>query len=124
MSKPKFKRYLGSDCAEAGLKSLRVSPRKLNLLAALIRGKMASKALGELSFASQRVARDVKKLLMSAISNAEVNHGLDIDRLVIAEATVGRDFVLKRSDIRGRSKVGRITKPFSNMRIVVREERE
>ncbi|MGL4371426.1 MAG: uL22m family ribosomal protein, partial [Alphaproteobacteria bacterium] len=87
-------------------------------------GKLASKALKDLSFASQRVAQDVKKLLMSAIANAEVNHGLDIDYLVVQEATVGRDFVLKRSDIRGRSKVGRITKPFSNMRVVVREEKE
>ncbi|MGL4426659.1 MAG: 50S ribosomal protein L22 [Alphaproteobacteria bacterium] len=124
MSKPKFKRSLGDDCAMASIKSLRVSPQKLNLLAGLIRGKLASKALRDLSFASQRVAQDVKKLLMSAIANAEVNHGLDIDCLVVQEATVGRDFVLKRSDIRGRSKVGRITKPFSNMRIVVREEKE
>lgn len=124
MSKPKFKRSLGDDCAMACIKSLRVSPQKLNLLAGLIRGKLASKALRDLSFASQRVAQDVKKLLMSAIANAEVNHGLDIDCLVVQEATVGRDFVLKRSDIRGRSKVGRITKPFSNMRIVVREEKE
>ncbi len=124
MSKPKFKRSLGDDCAMASIKSLRVSPQKLNLLAGLIRGKLASKALRDLSFTSQRVAQDVKKLLMSAIANAEVNHGLDIDCLVVQEATVGRDFVLKRSDIRGRSKVGRITKPFSNMRIVVREEKE
>ncbi|MGL4825824.1 MAG: 50S ribosomal protein L22 [Alphaproteobacteria bacterium] len=124
MSKPKFKRSLGDNCAVASIKSLRVSPQKLNLLAGLIRGKLASKALRDLSFASQRVAQDVKKLLMSAIANAEVNHDLDIDCLVVQEATVGRDFVLKRSDIRGRSKVGRITKPFSNMRIVVREEKE
>lgn len=122
MSKQKFKKMLGSDCAVARLRSLRVSPQKLNLLAALIRGKLASRALIDLSFASQRVARDVKKLLMSAVANAENNHGLDIDRLVVQEATVGRDFVLKRTDIRGRSKVGRIEKPFSNMRIVVREE--
>ncbi|MGL5784949.1 MAG: 50S ribosomal protein L22 [Alphaproteobacteria bacterium] len=124
MSKPKFKRSLGDDCAMASIKSLRVSPQKLNLLAGLIRGKLVSKALKDLSFASQRVTQDVKKLLMSAVANAEVNHGLDVDFLVIKEATVGRDFVLKRSDIRGRSKVGRITKPFSNMRIVVREEKE
>lgn len=122
MSKQKSPRRLPLDSASATLKMLRVSPRKLNLVAQLLRGKKVEKALTELSFASQRIARDVKKLLMSAIANAENNHNLEVDSLVVAEATVGKHLIMKRLDIRGRSKAGRIAKPFSNMRIVVREE--
>lgn len=124
MSKQKAPRRLPDDCASSTLRMLRVSPRKLNLVAQILRGKKVGKALVELSFAPQRIARDVKKLLMSAIANAENNHNLDVDRLIVTEATVGKHLIMKRLDVRGRSKAGRITKPFSNMRIVVREERD
>lgn len=123
MSKQKRERELPDSCASATLRMLRVSPRKLNLVAQLMRGKHAGQALTELSLAPQRIARDVKKLLMSAIANAENNHNLDVDRLFVTEATVGKHLMMKRLDVRGRSKAGRITKPFSHLRIVVHEKR-
>ncbi len=110
--------------ARAYLRTVRISPRKLNLVAGLIRGKSASKALTDLTFSKRRIAEDVKKLLMSAIANAENNHNLDIDRLFVAEATVGKAIVMKRFHARGRGKAASIEKFFSNMTIIVRERSE
>ena len=121
MSKAKTPRALPDYSAMANLRMLRISPRKLNLVAGMIRGQRVDKALNTLTFSPKRIAQDVKKALMSAISNAENNHGLDIDKLYVSEATVGKALVMKRLDIRGRSKAGRIKKPFSHLRIVVSE---
>jgi large subunit ribosomal protein L22 len=103
---------------------LRTSPRKLNLVAQLIRGLKADQALNQLTFSRRRIAKDVKKVLMSAIANAENNHDLDVDRLVVAEASVGKSLVLKRFRARARGRVGRIEKPYSRLRIVVEEREE
>ena len=105
-------------------KHLRTSPQKLNLVAQSIRGKSCEDALAELQFSRRRIAGDVKKLLESAIANAENNHQLDVDRLYVAEATVGKSILMKRWRARARGRVGRIVKPFSNMRLVVREREE
>lgn len=121
MSKSKTERSLPDYSAIANLRMIRVSPRKLNLVAQMIRGKKVDKALNALTFSPKRIAIEVKKTLLSAIANAENNHGLDIDRLFISEATVGKALVMKRLDIRGRSKAGRIKKPFSHLRIIVSE---
>ena len=104
--------------------AIRISPQKLNLVAGLIRGKDASKALADLGFSPKRVAGDVKRVLESAIANAENNHQLDVDRLFVSEATVGRAFALKRFRPRARGRTGSITKPFSNLTVVVRERGE
>jgi large subunit ribosomal protein L22 len=106
---------------KAVLRNLRVSPRKLNLQAQLIRGKTAAKALEILTFARQRVSHDVRKTLSSAISNAENNHGLDIDRLVVHEAHVGQSFAMKRHSPRAKGRAGAIKKYFSHLTITVRE---
>jgi large subunit ribosomal protein L22 len=103
---------------------LRVSPQKLNLVAGLIRGKKVAAALADLEFSRKRIAKDVRKCLQSAIANAENNHELDIDDLVVAEAHVGKALVLKRFSPRGRGRMGRIMKPFSHLTIVVREVEE
>jgi large subunit ribosomal protein L22 len=100
---------------------LRVSPQKLNLVAQLIRGKKVEKALADLEFSRKRIALDVRKALQSAIANAENNHSLDVDDLIVAEAFVGKGLVLKRFSPRARGRAGRIHKPFSNLTIVVRE---
>src|SRR3990167_6877094 len=121
MSKAKTPRTLPDYSAMANLRMLRVSPRKLNLVAQMIRGQKVERALNALTFSPKRIAQDVRKALVSAISNAENNHGLDIDKLYVSEATVGKALVMKRLDIRGRSKAGRIRKPFSHLRIVVSE---
>ncbi len=121
MSKPKTNRSIPDDSAMANLRMLRISPQKLNLVAQMIRGQRVDRALDALTFSPKRIAKDVKKALLSAIANAENNHGLDIDRLYVSEATVGKALVMKRLDIRGRSKAGRITKPFSHLRVVVTE---
>jgi large subunit ribosomal protein L22 len=105
-------------------KQLRTSPQKLNLVAQTIRGKSCEAALTELEFSRRRISGEVKKLLESAIANAENNHQLDVDRLFVAEATVGKNMVLKRWRARARGRVGRIQKPFSNMRLIVREREE
>lgn len=107
--------------AMAFAKHLRTSPRKLNLVAQMIRGKTAPQAIRALDFCERRIANDVKKLLQSAISNAENNHRLDIDRLVVSQATVGKAFVMKRFRPRAKGRAGKILKPFSNLTIVVRE---
>ncbi|MBB5754241.1 50S ribosomal protein L22 [Prosthecomicrobium pneumaticum] len=124
MSKPKTERALKDTEARAVARMLRVSPQKLNLVAALIRGKKASAALADLTFSRKRIAKDVKKALESAIANAENNHDLDVDSLVVAEAHVGKALVLKRWTPRARGRVGRIQKPFSHLTIVVREVQE
>ena len=124
MGKPSSARRLGDNEAMAFAKAIRTSPYKLNLVAEAIRGKDAQSALAELTFSRRRVAGEVKKVLQSAIANAENNHQLDVDRLYIAEATVGRSFALRRFRARARGRVGRIIKPFSNLTVVVREREE
>jgi large subunit ribosomal protein L22 len=121
MGKPKHERELAENQAMAMARLLRTSPRKLNLVAQLIRGLRAEQALNQLTFNRRRVAREVKKVLMSAIANAENNHDLDVDRLVVAEAFVGRSLKLKRFHARARGRGARIMKPFANITIVVRE---
>ena len=124
MGKRKRERTLSDSEAKAVARMLRVSPQKLNLVAQLIRGKKVATALADLEFSRKRIAKDVRKCLQSAIANAENNHELDIDDLVVAEAHVGKALVLKRFSPRGRGRMGRIMKPFSNLTIVVREVEE
>jgi large subunit ribosomal protein L22 len=121
MSKKKRDRDLADNEAKAVARTLRISPQKLNLLAQLIRGKKVSTALAELEFSRKRIARDVRKCLESAIANAENNHDLDVDDLIVAEAHVGRSIVMKRFSPRARGRAGAILKPFSHLTIVVRE---
>ncbi len=121
MSKPKTERALKDNEAKAVLRMLRISPQKLNLVAQLIRGKKVEKALADLEFSHKRISGQVKKVLESAIANAENNHGLDTDALVVAEAYVGNSLVMKRFTARGRGRSSRIEKPFSHLTIVVRE---
>jgi len=110
--------------ALAKARAVRSSARKLNLVAASIRGKSASSALTQLRFEKRRVAQEVKKVLQAAVANAENNHGLDVDRLYVAEAWVGRSFVMKRFHTRGRGRSAGIEKPFSNLTIVVKQREE
>ncbi len=124
MGKPKHERRLSETEAMAVARNLRVSPQKLNLVAETIRGKSAEAALSELSFSKRRIAGDVKKTLQSAIANAENNHQLDVDRLFVAEASVGKAIVMKRFRPRARGRAGRIMKPFSHLTVVVREREE
>ena len=124
MGKPAAKRRVGENEAMAMARSIRTSPRKLNLVAQSIRGKKVDAALAELSFSKRRIARDVKKVLQSAVANAENNHQLDVDELVVAEATVGKSIVMKRFAARARGRMGRIEKFFSRLTIVVRESEE
>jgi large subunit ribosomal protein L22 len=121
MSKKARERSLADTEAKAVARMLRVSPQKLNLLAQLIRGKKVASALADLEFSRKRVARDVRKCLQSAIANAENNHDLDGDDLIVAEAHVGKALVIKRFHPRGRGRMGRIFKPFAHLTIVVRE---
>src|SRR5579863_586329 len=121
MSKPSNPRRQAENEAKATARMLRVSPQKLNLLAQLIRGKKVSKALADLEFSRKRIAVEVRKALESAIANAENNHELDVDDLVVAQAWVGKDMVMKRFSPRARGRSSRIEKPFSNITIVVRE---
>lgn len=124
MGKPARERTLPENEAKAVLRNLRVSPQKLNLVAAAIRGKKVASALADLTFSKKRIARDVKKTLESAIANAENNHDLDVDDLVVAEAHVGKALVMKRFRPRARGRVGGIQKPFANLTIVVRQVEE
>jgi large subunit ribosomal protein L22 len=121
MSKQAKPRAQKANEAMAKVSTLRVSPRKLNLVAASIRGLKVQRALNELEFSPKRIAKDVRKALYSAISNAENNHNLDIDSLVVAEAYVGKNLVMKRFAARARGRASRIEKPFSEITIVVRE---
>ena len=121
MGKSARERTLGENEAKAVVRMLRVSPQKLNLVAQLIRGKKAASALADLEFSRKRIAVEVRKCLQSAIANAENNHDLDVDDLVVAEAHVGKALVIKRFAARGRGRVGSIFKPFSHLTIIVRQ---
>ncbi len=121
MSQEKNPRALKDNEAKAVCRMIRVSPQKLNLVAQLIRGKKVDRALADLTFSQKRIAHDVRKTLESAIANAENNHDLDVDDLVVAEAFVGKALVMKRFHARARGRAGRVEKPFSNLTIVVRE---
>ncbi|SRR5258706_3806276 len=124
MGKPKRERSLAETEAMAVARNLRVSPQKLNLVAGLIRGKKVNVALADLEFSRKRIALDVRKCVMSAVANAENNHGLDVDDLVVAEAYVGKNLIMKRFHARGRGRSGQIIKPFSQITVVVREVKE
>jgi len=124
MGKQKNIRRVAENEAMAKARMLRTSPRKLNLAAAAIRGKKVEKALSELTFSKRRIARDVKKCLQSAIANAENNHNLDVDELIVAEAHVGKNLVLKRGRPRARGRFGPLRKPFSELTIKVRQTEE
>lgn len=124
MGKKSFARPLADNEAIASAKMMRVSPQKLNLVCGSIRGKSCEAALGQLAFSKRRIANEVKAVLESAIANAENNHQLDVDRLYVAEATVGKAMVMKRWKARARGRVGKIQKPFSNLRLIVREREE
>ena len=124
MGKEKNPRRVADNEAMAKCRMLRTSPQKLNLVAGLIRGKKVEKALADLTFSKRRISDDVRKCLQSAIANAENNHNLDVDALVVAEASVGKSITMKRFATRGRGKSTRILKPFSRVRIVVREQEE
>ena len=124
MGKPSAPRRLADNEAMAFAKRLRISPQKLNLVAGAIRGMPCESALAELEFSKRRIAADVRKVLESAIANAENNHQLDVDRLYVAEASVGRSLVMKRWRPRARGRSARLNNPFSNLRLVVRESEE
>lgn len=121
MGKAKRERSLPDNEARAVVRNLRVSPRKLNLVAGMIRGKKVDHALADLEFSRKRIAQDVRKGVMSAISNAENNHNLDVNDLVVSEAWVGKNLVMKRFHARGRGRASSIMKPFSQITIIVRQ---
>ena len=124
MGTEKNPRRVADNEAMAVARMLRTSPQKLNLVAGLIRGKTVDKALADLTFSKRRIAGEVKKVLQSAIANAENNHGLDVDSLVVAEAWVGKNLVMKRGRPRARGRFGKIMKPFSEITIKVRQTGE
>ena len=124
MSKRAGPKKLAETEAKAVAMPIRVSPRKLNLVAESIRGKNVNAALAELTFSKRRISQEVKKVLQAAIANAENNHQLDVDRLFVAEAYVGKNMVMKRWRPRARGRVGRILKPFSRLTVIVREREE
>ena len=123
MGKQKRGRTLADTEAKAIVRNLRVSPQKLNLVAQMIRGKKVSDALADLQFSRKRIAIDVRKCVMSAVANAENNHNLDVDDLVVAEAFVGKNLVMKRFHARGRGRSSGILKPFSQITVIVREQK-
>ncbi len=124
MGKDKNPRRVAENEAMAKTRMLRTSPQKLNLVAAMIRGKKVEQALSDLTFSKRRIAGDVKKCLQSAIANAENNHNLDVDELVVAEAFVGKNLVLKRGRPRARGRFGALRKPFAELTIKVRQVEE
>lgn len=124
MGKAKNPRRVADNEAMAKTRMLRTSPQKLNLVAQMIRGKKVDKALTDLTFSKKRIADDVKKCLQSAIANAENNHNLDVDELIVAEAYVGKNMVMKRGRPRARGRFGKILKPFSEITITVRQVEE
>ena len=124
MGKDTNPRRVAENEAMAKLRMLRTSPQKLNLVASMIRGKKVDKALTDLAFSKKRIAIDVKKCLQSAIANAENNHNLDVDELIVAEAYVGKNLIMKRGRPRARGRYGRIIKPFSELTIKVRQTEE
>ena len=121
MGKPSHERRLSDTEAQAVARSLRISPQKLNLVACMIRGKKVDQALAELEFSQKRIAGDVRKCVMSAVANAENNHSLDVNDLVVAEAYVGKNLIMKRFHARGRGRGSSIIKPFSQLTVVVRQ---
>ena len=124
MGKKAAGRPVAENEAQAILRNLRTSPQKLNLVLATIRGKSAEAALNQLAFSKRRIAQDVRKVLQSAIAHAENNHQLDVDRLYVSEASAGKSLTMKRFRARARGRVGRIVKPWSHLRVVVRERQE
>lgn len=124
MGKAKRERALPENEAKAVTRLIRISPQKLNLVAQMIRGKKVDQALADLTFSRKRIAGEVKKTLQSAIANAENNHDLDVDALVVSQAYVGKNLVMKRWKPRARGRVGRIMKPFSQLTVVVRQIEE
>lgn len=124
MGKQKRERTLAENEAKAMVRNLRISPQKLNLVAGMIRGKPVAQALADLEFSRKRIAIDVRKCVMSAVANAENNHGLDVDELVVAEAFVGKNLVMKRFHARGRGRSAGIMKPFSQITVIVREGKQ
>ena len=124
MSKPKTERRLGETEAQCVVRNIRISPQKLNLVAGLIRNQPASTAVATLTFSKRRIAHQVRKALESAIANAENNHQLDVDRLVVTRAEVGKSIVMRRFIARGRGRATRIEKWFSHLRIVVAEQQQ
>ncbi|MGE0852179.1 MAG: 50S ribosomal protein L22 [Hyphomicrobiaceae bacterium] len=124
MGKQKRERVLAESEAQAVVKNLRVSPQKLNLLAQMIRGKKVDTALADLEFSRKRIAGDVRKCLMSAVANAENNHGLDVNDLVVKEAYVGKNLVITRFHARGRGRMSPIEKPFAQLTVVVKAQEE
>ena len=124
MGKASRERKLADNEAQAKAKTLRVSPQKLNLVAAMIRGKHVAKALADLQFSKRRISDDVRKCLQSAIANAENNHNLDVDNLYVKEAFVGKSLVMKRFRVRGRGRSSRILKPYAHLTITVAEREE
>ena len=124
MSKQKNPRRVADNEAMAKTRMLRVSPQKLNLVAQMIRGKKVEQALTDLTFSKKRIALDVRKCLQSAIANAENNHGLDVDELIVAEAWVGKNLTMKRGRPRARGRFGKILKPFAEITIKVRQVEE
>jgi large subunit ribosomal protein L22 len=124
MGKPSAERRLDDTEAMAELRNLRISPQKLNVVVGMIRGMDAEKALAALTFSRRRIAGDVKKALQSAIANAENNHQLDVDRLFVKEAYVGKSIVMRRFRPRAKGRAGKIRKPFSHLTLVVREREE
>ena len=124
MGKPKRERRLSDTEAQAVARNLRVSPRKLNLVAGLIRGKNVDTALADLEFSRKRIAQDVRKCVMSAVANAENNHGLDVNELVVSEAYVGKNLIMRRFAARGRGRASSIEKPFAQLTVIVRQKSE
>jgi len=124
MGKDKNPRRVGENEAMAKTRMLRTSAQKLNLVAAMIRGKPVSKAMSDLTFSKRRISEDVLKTLQSAVANAENNHGLDVDELIVAEAYIGKNMVMKRGRPRARGRFGKILKPFSELTIKVRQVEE
>lgn len=124
MGKAKQERRRAENEVQAVCRNIRISPQKLNLVATMIRGKKVEKALADLTFSRKRIAQDVKKTLQSAVANAENNHNLDVDSLVVSEAFVGKNMVMKRWRPRARGRVARIMKPFSQLTVVVKEVQE
>jgi large subunit ribosomal protein L22 len=124
MGKAKQERRRAENEAQAITRNIRISPQKLNLVAQMIRGKKVEKALADLTFSRKRIALDVKKTLQSAVANAENNHNLDVDSLVVSEAFVGKNMVIKRWRPRARGRVAKILKPFSQLTVIVKEVEE
>jgi large subunit ribosomal protein L22 len=123
MGKAKRERKLADNEAQAVVRNLRVSPRKLNLVAEMIRGKKVDVALADLAFSRKRIAKDVRKCVISAVANAENNHNLDVNDLVVAQAHVGKNLVMRRFHARGRGKMSPVEKPFAQLTVVVKEVR-